>query len=280
MDDQKRGEELNQRSRLLFNVAANNWYLSQGIVAVVGIVSGALSYVQLSGTTKYLIAALAIGGTLVAYFLNLRFASQYDMAETMRRQSVLTEGLGYSIESTQFDVWKVRAGGRVEKQFRLVPRDPDYYATKAKPGPRRLIEMLEESAFYTRNLYMQLRRLIILILAPLILILVGILLIIPALGGTSPLTLGLANAVLVVIPIAVAADLLGAVMKLTRLTDGIVDVETDVERLKKSKAITETEALRLVFEYNCLTAAGYPIHNYLFGRWHADIDRSWRERTT
>lgn len=278
MDDQKRGEELNQRSRLLFNVAANNWYLSQAIVATVGIGSGTLSYVQLSGTTKYLIATLAIGGTLVAYFLNLRFASQYDMAETMRRQSVLTEGLGYPIESTQFDVWRVRAGKRVEKRFHLEPRDPTYYATEANHGPRRLVEMLEESAFYTRNLYMRLRSLILLILAPLVILLIGILIIIPALGGTSPLTLGLANAVLVVIPIAVAADLLGSAMKLTRLISGIVDVETDVERLKKSDQITEAEALRLVFEYNCLTAAGYPVHNYLFSRWHGAIDRAWRER--
>jgi hypothetical protein len=119
--------------------------------------------------------------------------------------------------------------------------------------------MLDESAFYTRHLYMRLRKLILSILVPLVLLLAGILLVIPALGGTSPFTLGLANAVLVIIPIAVTADLLGAVMRLARLIKGIIDVETDIERLKKSKVITEAEVLRLIFEYNCLIARGYPI---------------------
>lgn len=278
MDDQKRGEELNQRSRFLFDAAAGNWYVGLGIDAVVGIGSAALSYTKLEGPVKYVLAATAIVLALFAYFLKLRFASQYDMAETMRRQSVLTEGLGYPIDATQFDVWKVRAGKRVDKRFSLEPRDPDYYGTKAAYGPRRLIEMLEESAFYTRNLYMRLRGLLLLVLIPLVLLLVVILLVIPALGPASPLTLGLANAVLVIIPIAVTADLLGGVMRLNRLINGIVDVESDVARVKKSKNITEAEALRLVFEYNCLTALGYPIHNYLFQRWHPAIDKAWRGR--
>ena len=278
LGDQKRGEELNQRSRFLFDAAANNWYIGLVIDTVVGIGAAALSYVKLEGTIKYLLAVAAIALALVAYFLKLRFASQYDMAETMRRQSVLTEGLSYPIGSTQFDVWKLRSGKRIEKRFRLEPRDLDYYTTKAASGPRRLTEMLEESAFYTRNLYMRLRGLLLSVLVPLILTLAVILFVIPALGSASPFTLGLANAVLVVIPIAVAADLVGAVLKLTRLINGIVDVEADVERLKKSKQITEAEALRLVFEYNCLTAFGYPIHNYLFQRWHAAIDKAWRER--
>lgn len=277
-DDQKRGEELNQRSRFLFDAAANNWYIGQVIDAVVGISAAVLSYVTLEGAVKYLLAVAAIVLALVAYFLKLRFASQYDMAETMRRQSVLTEGLGYPIGSTQFDVWKVRSGKRIEKRFRLEPRDPSYYTTKEAPGPKRLAEMLEESAFYTRNLYMRLRGLLLSVLVPLILTLAVVLFVVPALGSASPFTLGLANAVLLVVPIAVAADLVGAVLKLTRLINGIVNVEADVERLKKSKQVTETEALRLVFEYNSLTAAGYPIHNYLFQRWHADIEKAWREK--
>lgn len=278
MDDQKRGEELNQRSRFLFDVAANNWYVAQAIMAIVGIGSAAVSYVELHGVAKYLVAAVAVCAALIAYALTLRFASQYDMAETMRRQSVLTEGLGYPISPTQFDVWKQRAGRRVEKRFRLEPRDPDYYTTKRAAGPIRLLEMLEESAFYTRNLYMRLRALLLWILAPIILALLGILLLIPALGQKSPLTLGLANAVLVIIPIAVAADLLGAILKLSRLIHGIADVESDIERLKKTGTLSEPEALRLVFEYNCLTATGYPIHNYLFQWWHSAIAQAWRER--
>src|SRR5205823_5459924 len=131
------------------------------------------------------------------------------------------------IGSTQFDVWKARSGKRIEERFRLEPRDPSYYTTKEGPGSRRIAEMLEESAFYTRNLYMRLRNLIISVLVPLILTLTVILFVIPALSSASPFTLGLANAVLVVIPIAVAADLVGAVLKLTRLINGVLDVEAD-----------------------------------------------------
>jgi hypothetical protein len=278
LEGQKRGEELNQRSRLLFNLAANNWYTGQVIDVMVGIAAAALSYVKLDGPTDYLVAVIAVGLALTAYFLKLRFEGQYDMAETMRRQSILTEGLGYPIGLTQFDVWKARSGRRVDKRFRLESRDPDYYASKAPPGPTRLVEMLEESAFYTRHLYVRLRALLLSVLTPLVLILAAILFIIPALGSANPFTLGLANAVLVVIPIAAAADLIGALLKLTRLINAITDVEIDVENLKENRKLTEPEALRLCFEYNCLTAAGYPVHNYLFRRWHASIAASWAER--
>lgn len=278
MDDPKKGEELNQRSRFLFDAAADNWYIALAVDAVVGITSAVLSYVKIEGLTKYLLAAGAIILVLIAYYLKLKFASQYDMAETMRRQSVLTEGLGYPIESTQFDVWKVRSGKRIDKRFRLEPRDPDYYGTKSNPGPTRLVEMLEESAFYTRNLYMRLRTLVLSVLVILVITLIVILLVVPAFGSTNPFTMGAANAVLVIVPIIVTADLLGTVMRLTRLINGITEIERDVERVKRAGNITEPEALRLVFEYNCLTALGYPIHNYLFYRWHPAIDQAWRER--
>jgi hypothetical protein len=80
-----------------------------------------------------------------AYYLRLRFHNQYDLAETMRRQSVLTEALAWPIERVQATEWRRRAGRRILERFKLKPREADYYTTTQATGPARLVAMTLES---------------------------------------------------------------------------------------------------------------------------------------
>ena len=105
----KRGEELNQLSRLLFDTAARKWYIAFLLELIAGFASVTFSLIQIMPDTLKLCSAAATAALLVfAYILRQRFELQYDMAETMRRQSVLTEGLGYPIKSAMFSEWRRR----------------------------------------------------------------------------------------------------------------------------------------------------------------------------
>src|SRR3712207_2214993 len=98
MDNRMAGEELSQLSRLLFDASANKWYLAIGLEVVAGILATALGLFDLPGDWSLVGAILGVVLLGGAYALRLQFEDTYDVAETMRRQSVLTEALGWSLE--------------------------------------------------------------------------------------------------------------------------------------------------------------------------------------
>jgi hypothetical protein len=157
MDSQPVGSELNQLSRILFDDAARNWYASAGIEVAAGIFGAGLSIAAVSEDWALLgaLAGLILFGW--AYFLRLRFEDKYDRAETVRRQSALTEAMGWPVERVQASEWRRRAGRKTAEQYKIRPRETDYYSTPEPTGPRRLAEMTVESAFWTRHLYGKLR---------------------------------------------------------------------------------------------------------------------------
>jgi len=272
----KRGEELNQLSRLLFDNAAIKWYLAFILDLVVGGVSAIFALINgVPDNIKLASACLTVVLAIVAYILRQKFESQYDMAETMRRQSVLTEGLGYPIKILMFSEWSRRAGRKIRRKFKLVERNVDYYVTKKKPSPSRLLEMTQESAFWTRFLYSRLLELSWIILILFILIVTVV--IMSLLLGTAPNSIKptLSYAVFLIIPILITTNVIGWILKLKRLILSISEIEANIESLLEMTQPDEASVLRLVFEYNCQVVAGFPIPNFIFNSEYNKIQDEW-----
>lgn len=275
MDSRRRGEELNQLSRLLFDAAATKWYWATGLEVAAGAVGLAFGVADVTGDLA--IAGVAAGVLLLAaaYYLRLRFEDQYDTAETMRRQSVLTEGLDWPVNEIQFSEWRRKAGSRILDRFVVQPRDDDYYTTMAGFGPTKLLEMTAESAFYTRHLYGKVQPWLWGMFAG-SLIMLAVVITLPALQITSASTDNqLASAVYLALPIVLALDLLGWALRLRRLQEAICEIEKDLEQLEQLRAADEPQVMRLVAEYNCQVVAGFPISSWLFNRSHREIRRLW-----
>jgi hypothetical protein len=132
------GPELNQLSRFLFDDAASNWYMSAGIEIAAGILGAILSITGASGNWALLGAVVGLALFAVAYYLRLRFEDKYDRAETMRRQSVLTEALDWPVEPIQASEWRRRAGRKVMERFKRQPRSEGAYSPPEPVGPSRL----------------------------------------------------------------------------------------------------------------------------------------------
>lgn len=272
------GEELSQLSRLLFDSAADKWYLALSLQMGAGIAAAILGVMSLPGNWS-LAGAMAVTAIMsLAYGLRLRFSQQYSMAEAMRRQSVLTEALGMAFSKTQMSVWRQRAGERIRKRVKVEPLAPDYYATKKNVGAAKLAEMTIESAFYTRYLYCKLRTWawIIFVAATL----TAAFIVSVALMGVVPTTFGpiIAKVLYSLVPVALAVDLLGWGIKLGWITAGIQNVEAGLEQLAGSRKVDLSEVMRYVSEYNCQVVGGLPIHNWLFKRWHGEISDHWQQR--
>jgi hypothetical protein len=278
MDSRQIGGELNQLARILFDSAAGNWYAAAGIEVFAGLLGAILSITGASGNWTLLgaIIGLALFGS--AYYLRLRFEDKYDLAETMRRQSVLTEALGWPVERVQASEWRRRAGRKVGERFKLRPREQDYYSTPQAIGPSRLAEMTLESAFWTRHLYGKLR---IIVWAIFIgaLIVSGFVISIPAFGiAPQAIAVRIATAIYILLPVLLTIDLLGWAIRLGRLMSSIRAIEADLERLRNSDAMDTQQVLRLVSEYNCQVVSGFPIHPWIYRRWHDEIHELWTLR--
>jgi hypothetical protein len=267
---------LNQLSRLLFDTAATKWYWATILEVVGGIISVILSFTDsITDIWKLWGAALVMSLLVAGYILRQIFESQYEMAETMRRQSVLTEGLGFPIKSWMFSEWRRRSGRRLLKRFTLVQRNDDYYVTKKPPGSRRLLEMTQESAFWTRFLYSRLLDFAVLLCLFAILLLAAVL--IAILTGSIPDSImpTLAYGIFLAVPILLTSNVVGWVLKLRRLISGICSIEKDLEELASASDVDQESVLRLVFEYNCQVAAGFPIPSFIFKMEHNRIAQEW-----
>jgi hypothetical protein len=102
------------------------------------------------GDALYWLAFLGIVLLILWWFVNARYTRIRGAGQAALRGALLLGGLNESLSPHE-------AQARHER-FTVTPTEaaacetPDYYATKLTPGPERLGEMLEESAFYSEHL--------------------------------------------------------------------------------------------------------------------------------
>lgn len=272
------GEELNQIARFLFGEAASKWYIAAVLELTAGVLSGVFAVIE---RPDLLVMAGAVLGTtliLIAYLLRLWSVQQYGTAETMRRQSVFTEALGWGVSKTQMSKWRQDAGKSTLEKIQRIPRDPNYYTTSKGVGYQKLAEMTLESAFYTRHLYGKIRLwvwIVFLVSAGIVTLVVAV-----TITGTFPnqVELIVAKVLFAVIPTALAIDLLGWAIKLSQMVREICDIEESLERMLNDNSADLPQVLRIVSEYNCRVVTGIPIHDRIFQRWHDEIKIMWQKR--
>lgn len=274
------GAELNQMARILFNSAADNWYLGIFLQIIAGTIGVAAGLLVLNDTSKFIFAL--IGFIVLAWAVALRIISEgkHSRAETMRRQAAFTEGLGWSVSDTLMSEWRRRVGQAIVNSVESNPRSVDYYYSKKHTSPRRLLEMTIESAFYTRHLYAYLAKWILGLLSCSIILSFLVLAVLPAKIVPDELSLQIAYTIFLILPILLTIDLLSSAIKLNGLKSAVFEIEEDMEKLSRTKRVYSEQVIRLASEYNCQVACGIPIHNWLFKMWHGEIDLLWSRRRT
>lgn len=275
MDNQQQGVVLNQLSRILFNKAALLWQFSIVLQLTAGIVGVIVSVISPSTNISIFWAGIVIIFLAFSYFLKYLYENKYEIAETMRRQSVLTEGLNWPIARTQFNEWKSRAGKSALAQLSREIRPADYYETTARFSPKKLIEMTFESVFWTKSLYKKIRSILYIILAVFITLFSVLLSFPPAIGVGQTMQIYLIYSTYLFIPVLLSIDFIGFLLKLSRNISALREIEGDLERVGNNPAPSIEETMRLVSEYNSVVSSGMPIPNWLFGLCHDEIQKCW-----
>lgn len=271
----QQGKELGLLAKFLFDKAVVFWYTAIGIEIFVSLFAIITTVTRLPEKFNISVAAVGFSLLAVAYCLKISFYGAYDTAETMRRQSVLTLALNWPISKVQFSAWRCLAGKNIIKKVDAFQPTHPYYSTKEKEPKLRLLEMTAESAFWTRHLYFYLKRYIRIIF----IIALAFVVLVPTLASTDFLSHDFASKIVYIIylfaPLILTLDVLGWAIKLGRLENAMQQIENDLENLAHEPLLDERKVLRLVSEYNCQVAAGFPVPSWFFNFYHDRIDALW-----
>jgi hypothetical protein len=153
---------------------------------------------------------LAVSGAvllMVWLLVNGRYSRVQNAAQAARRAALLLGGLNEALSPGEVQALRERltvSASEAQKREKA-----DYYATTLPPGPARLGEMLEESAFYSEHLQRLSANVMLVVLA-----LFGVIFLIIALGVTPYVArdtaLTMVRVFLALMIFAMSADVIGA----------------------------------------------------------------------
>jgi hypothetical protein len=196
----------------------------------------------------------------------------------MRRQAVLSEGMGWELARADLQEWRSRAGQKIMDKAALKPRPDDYYDNTLGEGAKKLAEMTFESAHWTKCLYKHLRGYLIGVLVVAAFVVVALVAVALADVVKAEERTALAYAAFLFAPIVLTVDFLGMVLKLNRAIAELKSLSPSLEREAKLALPKLGSVMRLVAEYNCVVSSGVPIPNWLWKRHSKAIAASWKGR--
>jgi hypothetical protein len=127
------------------------WYWSAALLLGIGVfLVGLLGIFQpdLSTVAAYLAAVL----TLVAFFFNHLFESSRGKAQELRRKLDLQDAFGWGIPRDEFNDLLVNCSKGVKKRAKGKEPDSPYFESKEPAGPKRALQNVRESAWWSEHL--------------------------------------------------------------------------------------------------------------------------------
>lgn len=220
-----------------------------------------------------LLAVAALLTEAAGWFARYRGQAFHAMAEEARRQFMLMDAFGLRTETRQALDLRARVPKAIESRGDAL-EDPDYFATKRAAGAARLREVLDESAWWSAQLYpiASTRSLLVSGIAvglPLLVILVLVNL--PA--GQFVLTL--ARATVLFLTLLFTVDEIGFALAWRHA--GQVSIRTAAQA--DSLDVNSTPTLIGFFaDYSVATASAPPIPNEIYGEHRDRLNQLWSSR--
>jgi len=221
----------------------------------------------------YALAVLALITEGLAWYLRFAAAESHGLAEEGRRRATIVRELGTDPDTlgTASLVASFSDKARTDASHW---DDPDYFAAVNEPGPERLRESLQESAFYSCRLYRAAGRRVLVRLGLITATVIGATLgvfSIEAVTGTE----AAARAATVILAVLITTDELGLALSYFAAAR---TSERTVSRLDAVVPANLGQMLAVYGDYAAATALAAPIPTKLYSKQHNGIDAAWRGR--
>jgi hypothetical protein len=228
-------------------------------------------FVQEPGT--YVLAAAALASEALAWTLRWRGTEGNDLAERGRRRAMIAAALGKDPDSTGTAALRTDFSDRATAHAAQW-RDPDYWSSDLPPGPARLRDTMQESAFWSCRLYKAaaertLARLGVFAGAAAFTVLV---LIVAETGSVAETA---ARVLTVLLAVLITTDELGVWLS---YRSARAAAERTVSLLDHVDLGDLGTALAVLGDYATATAGAAPIPTSVYGREHDKIAEAWASR--
>lgn len=131
--------------------ASGKWRIASFLVGLIVTLPAVASVVTTDAKALYYLAAANFLLLTFWVLINYQYGQKQNAAHVARRAALIVNGLGEELSAGE--------KRRLSEKFTVTAdkaqsaQKNDYYATEAAPGPARLLECLEESAFYSSKLH-------------------------------------------------------------------------------------------------------------------------------
>lgn len=198
-----------------------------------------------SGDTEDAILILAIACTQLLQ-MRLKYRALYwaAKADVPRRMDQLMSGLGIKPSPEKC--------ARIEEEVGKCddPIDPGYWRSRQPPGPRRMVEMILESSFYTRSLAAQCRKFCFVIGSAGLAVAVAALIITYRLKTTNGQNDFISHVVLIILTFFLTGDFWNIGLLYGDLKEAADESHKQAYVLLKAGNITDGIALEVALDYN------------------------------
>ncbi|WP_216665204.1 hypothetical protein [Pseudoruegeria sp. HB172150] len=227
-------------------------------------------------TQLYLLAILNFVFLVIWWILNSFYERRQSAAHAARRASMISNGLGQEFSASE--TRRLTEKMNVDKDAAAKLERSDYYSSTKEPGPHRLVELVQESAFYSSRLHTSSGQTIT--------ILIGIILVIYACIAALAVPQSTNYALMLLVRMFFAAtlfilsaDVLGARNKHLACAKITNEILLRSEMLLEVDPIPEIDALLLMEDYTSAIERAPEIVPKLYGIKRDRLNDLWSEYT-
>ncbi|WP_425090825.1 hypothetical protein [Tropicimonas sp. S265A] len=131
--------------------ASGKWRVASFFVGLIVALPAVASVVTNDAQTLYFLAVANLVLLAIWTWINVKYGQKQNAAHSARRAALIVNGLGEELSAGEKRRLMEKFTVGVEAAENA--KKSDYYASASEPGPLKLLECLEESAFYSSKLH-------------------------------------------------------------------------------------------------------------------------------
>lgn len=260
--------------QILFETAKKWWYSSLALrtaAATVGIVSVLFSL--LPKVAPFVVAALAVAAELTLW----RAESVRRLAEALLRKLDALDSFGWPISKAEMSDMLVRISITLRSKLVRDESAQDYFASQAPWGAKRAVENIQESAWWSKHLSTRTMTICLILTclllgASLFTLVIGI----ETIHNFDVLS-NIGRAVTLVVVLVMSLGLIRLTVGYHNFSERSRDIEDYAERLLRSGEVDETQAIKVMHEYQLARAGSPMLPTFVWHMMRSSLDQLWRE---
>lgn len=278
MDTQQQnsvGDFLNNAQREQNDLAKTWWWITRGLQLAVLVIGIVITVWNVLPTELAIVASLlSIGSVITLWVADHRKGN----AQAIHRKFEFLDALGWEVSSQELRNLHVTLPKEVKAKLDKSPNSPyTYFASKTARSPRRLMENLTESTFFSRHLAARSAQIFGFITIVIFILAIGMLLLTLQASPSQSTGIVTAKIFVAVLGFLFTAGFIRLTYDFYRFSQVSSRAEDNACALLKQRDIELEEAIKLYHEYQ-LARAGSPLIPTLVWKYMRDeLNKRWEQ---